>query len=533
MEPRTIVIDKFNGRITRYRDGDINSGMCVQTSTAVAWGYDAQQQSGILSFNQAPYSIAGSVVTDLVVVGEIRVESGISYVYAVGHLGRIYKIQVNNPATKNPDYDNPVLLTTLANGQTFKYAASIEFYTLSGVEYIWIGHDTGVTRVNFDGTGETVIGTTSSSTWISNVPRQSQQFLGSIFYTNGANLAQIDSTGLVATYQKLSPGFPSNTTARDLDVTSDGRYIVTVVNPTPPGDQTVVAVDTSTATSTTSLLVYWNGIDPGASSSITFNFPLTSYFTFSGFEYVFGEQIGGAMLGTPQGIINVLEFETSPTPNAVGSSGDYLGWASTRFIGGQTRMVFNLYGQIDNETPVGFYKQLLLPSTLTDGDVVRVPFMTPVSSWQPSGATSGYANQPFHLFGTGKTYFSTIEYDGSTTAYNLYAFKNVLDFQGVANTGNYQTQNQIFSKKIKPTEVRVYVEPFPATTSFTVDLIGIDGNAMTGGSKTFSYTEQDRGVVKFTPQSGGTPSIGVRITNAGVLTPFIHKVEIDVSPYGD
>lgn len=535
MQPttQTLKIDKFNGRLTRFRNGDINSGMAVQYSGNTSWGYDAQQQSGILMFNQLAYSIKGSVITDLVVAGRIKVENGTSFLYAIGHTGRFYKIQVNNTSTNNPDYDNPVLLGTLANSQTFKYGASIQFFFVSGTEYVWIGHDAGVTKINFDGTGETVIGTVGPSAWINAVPRQSQQFIGSLFYTNGSNIAQIDSTGTVTNYQKITPGFPSTMLARDIHSTADGRYLVMAVTRSVLGDQTAITVDTNIITSTDSMLVYWNGTDIASSSSTGFSFPATSYYTFAGYEYIFAEQIGGAMLGTPQSVINVLEFENCPLPNAIASSGDYLGWFSTRFIGGKLYAVINLYGTIDNETPTGFYKQLIQASTLTGGDVVRVPFATTVSSWQSSGVTSGYTNTPFQLFGTGKSYFSTLEYNGSTTKYDFYAFKNVLDFQNAAALGNYQTQTELFSKQIKPTEVRVYMESFSSSTSFKIDLIGIDGNVLTGGTKTFSSTDQASNRCKFNPTVGATPALGLRITNVGVVTPIIHKVEIDVSEFGN
>jgi hypothetical protein len=215
------------------------------------------------------------------------------------------------------------------------------------------------------------------------------------------------------------------------------------------------------------------------------------------------------------------------------SSGDFLGWAATRYVGTHTQGVLNLYGTIDNENPTGFYKQLLIASTLSGGDVIRIPFYSPVSSWQPAGSTGGYTSPPFQLFGTGKSYFSTLEYNGSTTAYGFYAFKNVIDFQNAAALGNYQTQTQLMGKQVKPTEVRVYMEAFASTTSFTVALIGLDGTALAGGSKTFTYTDQAYSSVKFTPQVGQTPALGVRITNVGTVTPIIHKVEIDYTSYGD
>ncbi len=542
---KTIIVDKFNGRGTRYRNGDMNSGMSpVSSSTSVPWGYDTQQVSGVLVFDQVATSIKGSVITDCVVAGKERIEdsgSGYqSYLYCVGHLGRVYKIQVNNVTTKTPDYDNPVLLATLALGQTFQFGGSFDFYTIGGTEYILIGHDTGVTRLDLAGTNETAIGISDATHWIANVPRRNVQFIGSIFYTNGSNLAKIDSTGAVVSYTALSPGFPSNMQSRDVRVTADGRYLVTTVTRSPLANILLTIPDTGSISATDSLLVYWNGTDTGASSSTYFPyFPLSAYYTFGSKEYVFGEQVGGAMLGTPNGVINVLEFESAPLPNAVSSSGDYMGWFATRFVNGSQKVICNLYGTIDNETPIGFYKQLLLSSTLDGGDIIRVPFASVVSSWQASGATSGYSNQPFQLYGTGKSYFSTLEYNGSTTAYNFYAFHNVVDFQSSANTGNYQTQNQLFGKKIKPTAVRVYFEPTGATNSlvsFRIDLIGMNGNVLTGGSYTFSSANQisttaDSGTYPTTV--GATPALGLRITNLGYLTPFIHKVEIDYTSYGD
>lgn len=542
---KTLVIDKFNGRGTRYRNGDLNSGMSpISGSTSVPWGYDTQQVSGVLVFDQVATSIKGSVITDCVVAGKERIEdsgSGYqSFLYCVGHTGRVYKIQVNNVTTKTPDYDNPVLLTTLALGQTFQFGGSFDFYTISGTEYILIGHDTGVTRLDLAGTNETAIGVASSTQWLSNVPRRNVQFIGAIFYTNGPNLAKIDSTGTVTSYTILSPGFPSNMQSRDVRLTADGRYLVTVVTRAPLANILLTGPDTGIISATDSLLVYWNGTDLGASSSTYFPyFPVSAYYTFGSKEYVFGEQVGGAALGTPTGVINVLEFESVPLPNAISSSGDYVGWFATRFVNGNQKLIVNLYGTIDNETPVGFYKQLLLSSTLSGGDIVRVPFASVVSSWQASGATSGYTNAPFQLYGTGKSYFSTLEYNGSATAYNFYSFHNVVDFQSSANTGNYQTQNKLFSSKIKPTAVRVYFEPTGATNSlvaFTIDLIGINGAVLSGGSYTFSSANQitPTADAAFYPTTvGGTAALGVRITNAGYLTPFIHKVEVDYTSYGD
>lgn len=531
---KTLVIDKFNGRLTRYRDGDINSGMGNFYAT---WGIDTFQQSGTLQFVQSATDIKGGVITDLIMAGKLRVESGITYMYAIGHLKRLYKIQVNDTATHNPDFDTPVLLTTLANSQTFQYGASLDFFTGS-TEKIWIGHDTGVTKINFDGTGETNL----ASGWTANVPRQQAQFVGSLFFTDGSNLAEITTSETVVTHTKLSPGFPANMQARDLDTTPDGRYLVTTITRNQIGDMTLVLPNSGDIASMPSSIVYWNGTDAAASSFISFpSFSMTSYQTFSSYEYLFGYQIGGAMLGTPQKVILVDEFTNPPLPNAVGSSGDFLSWASTVFdiTTGHTSAMISLYGTIDQETPIGHYRQLIKASTLSGGDVVRIPFYTSISSFIDAGSTSGYTTAPFNLVGTGKTYFSTLEYDGTNISYGFWRFKNAADFLSSTGAGVYETQHQVFSKKIKPTQIRVYYEPTGsnvALVSFKIDLIGINGAVLAGGTYTFSSANQITATsdsANYAPTVGATPALGVRITNVGYITPFIHRIEVDYTNFGD
>lgn len=535
---KTLTVNNFNGRLTRARDGDINSGMA---NFYTSWGYDCFQETGTLIFNEVATSIKGSIITDLIMAGKVRVESGITYLYCIGHLKRLYKIQVNNPATKNPDYDTPVLITTLANSQTFLYGASLDFFQ-GASEKIWIGHDQGVTKINFDGTGEALVGTTSPATWISNVPRQSVQFVGALFFTNGSNLAKIDSTEAVSTYTAISPGFPSNSQARDLDLTADGRYIVSTITRNPIGDVTSVTPDSSSIASTPSLLAYWNGTDIAASSSTSFpSFMVTAYHTFGSYEYLFGYQIGGAFLASPRQTILVDEFTNPPLPNALASSGDFLGWMTTKFntVTGHTQAVLSLYGTLEQAIPIGQYRQLLLSSTLTNGDIIRVPFVSTVSSWANAGSSTGYTTAPFQLYGTGKTYFSTLEYDGNTTSYNFYRYKNVVDFLDGTNTGIYETQHQPMPKRVKPIEVRVYFEPNGASSSavsFKIDLIGISGAVLTGGTYTFSSSNQitaTADTASYPCSVGPTAYLGLRITNVGSVTPFIHKVEIDYTSYGN
>jgi len=237
----TKIINNFGGRLTRYTDGDMNSGFAKYTTT---FGNDPFSDPGNLTWMETATQIdaAGSVITDLIVAGKERVESGISYVYAVGHTGRVYKIQVNDPTTYNPNYDNPVLLTTItSNSPTFTRGGSLDFF--GSTERIYIGHDKGVTRVDFDGTNETFVGALGS--WTQTVPRPFAQFIGKLYVGNGNNIAEIDSTATVTTYSKLTPGFPTNTQTRDLDTSPDGIYLQVVVTRLVLPDITATTQDTT------------------------------------------------------------------------------------------------------------------------------------------------------------------------------------------------------------------------------------------------------------------------------------------------
>ena len=527
-EVKTLVIDKFNGRMSRFRDGNINSGM---TNFFTSWGYNTFDFSGTLSFLQSPISIAGSVITDCVMAGKIRMESGIAFMYAIGHTGRLYKIQINDIASKNPDYDTPVLLATLANGQTFHYGASLDFY--QGVsEKIWIGHDTGATKINFDASGETnFIG----GSWVSNVPRQQAQFVGKLYFTNGSNITEFDATEAITTYTKLSPGFPSNSQARDMDLSSDGRYLIITVARNAIGDMVGTAPDTNQIASMPSYLFYWNGTDVAPTSVNSFPaFTINTYKTFYSYEYLFGFQVGGAMLGSPKEVLKILVFDTPPLPNAVDSSGNLLSWAAPIWDAGVLKMAIYLFGKVDDETDGGIYRQLLLSSSLSGGNIMKVPFYTAVSCAELGPSTGGYA-APFNFFGTGKTYFSTVEYNGSTTSYGFYSFKNASDFLTAYGAGIYETQHQVFSEKILVKEVRVYFEPVTADgiVSFQTDLIGLDGSVISGGTKVFSPTTTSGDRLKYNPSHSPTSALGLRITNAGASTPYIHKVEIDYTSAGN
>lgn len=453
------------------------------------------------------------------------------FVYAIGHTGRVYKIQVNNPTGDNPNYDNPVLLTTLTSeSPTFTAGGSISFY--SG--YIWIGSDVGVTKLNFDGTGETFIGSTGS--WVQGVPRPSMLFVGNIYFGNGSNIAEVTSGLTVTSYTKISPGFPSDYHVEDLDVTYDGVYLVmqTVENTqtnilatNPDNDQTGT-VNTAYA--------YWNGADVAATSFSTIpSFAGTAYKTFGGAEYSFGYDTFGAALMTPiQKALSLIGAQ-SPFYNATSSVGNAVAWMAPEYNGSNLVAALHFYGSMDNDVQQAHYRNLRVSSTLEDGDILKVPSLLSVSNFARNGpSTPGYAN---NVFGVSKMYFSTIEYNGTTTAYNFYAIDIFPTGQGTSAPGVYETQTQLFSQMVVAKQIRVYLEPINSDVEFQIDVIGIDGAPISGASKVFQSggSAFSAGVTtrgSYNPKMNGTPAIGIRITNQGTVTPVIHKVEIDVIPQG-
>ena len=514
-------------------NGDINSG---QSYWLDVFGYDPFTKPGNLTWNENPTRIdtAGSVITDLILAGKVRVESGILYVYAIGHTGRLYKIQVNNPATFNPDYDNPVLLATLTAGTpTFTRGAFIDFF--GATERIYISHDVGVTRIDFNGTNETAI----SGTWTQNVPKPLQQFLGRLYIGNGTNIAEIDSTATVTTSTKLSPGFPINTQVRDIRITPEGTYIKMVVTELPLSNITSTSPDTPTISPVDSYTFLWNGTDVGYTSSRFYpSIILTAAIMFGDLEYLFGyDSFSQAVYNPVRKLLTSLPDVNadSSLPNGIISIGNLVQWISVLGFGGFGNTIVQSYGNIaDYDNTNGFWAPNFPIPTGTETDAVRAPFQLLVSNIGEGSSSSGYTD---NIFGTPKIYYSVLETSSApTTAYKLYKWPIFPTGLGTAITdGLFQTQNQLFSKKVTLKQVRVYGQPWVTNNAFTIDLIGSNDIVIPGSSQTFTAGTNlvvGDDFAWYNPASEPVYSLGLRITNAGTANHVIQKVEIDYDDKG-
>lgn len=532
---QTLVIDDFKGALTVYNDGDINSGRSYVQNSA---GANPFIKPGNLTWNNAPVQInpAENIITDLILAGKERVESGILYVYAIGHTGRLYKIQVNNPATYNPDYDNPVLLATLTAGTpTFTRGAFMDFF--GNTERIFIGHDKGVTRIDFDGTNETVVGVLGS--WTQNVPRPLKQFIGNLYAGNGANLTEIIQAGTVSTYAKLSPAFPTNTQTRDIDVSTDGTYLQAVVTRLALPDITSTTQNADQSASADSFIFKWNGVDAGYTAFDTFpSFTLTANQNFANSQYTFGtDQYGSAVYAPTEKIISGTELE-SPLPNAVVSTGNLLTWITPVYFNGVQEADMYCWGNFDFEVGYpGYWDLFFLNAKAPETDIIVTPFQIAVSNAGLGASSNGYAN---NVYSTSKIYFSTLETSSApTTKYRFYKWSPISSPDIPSGTpipnAIYQTQVQLFSKKVQIKEVRVYGEPWVAGNEFTVDIIGSAGTPIAGASKTFtagSNLTVGDDFAWYTPQAAPTYAIGVAITNTGTTNHTINKIEVDYAMGG-
>ncbi len=536
----TLVVDNFQGSLTYKVFGNINSGL---SDIRVSSGSNPWLRPGALTWVERVSQINPNedIITDLIMDGQERVESGILYVYCIGHTGRFYKIQVNDPNTFNPDYDNPVLLTTLTVGSpTFTRGGFINFF--GATNKIFIGHDKGVTSLEFDGTGETAI----TGTWVQNVPRPMKQFVGKLYIGNGSNIAEIDSTGIVTSSTKLSPGFPTGTQVRDLDYSTDGNYLEMVVSTLALGNITIAAQDTSITAASESYVFKWNGIDVGYTTFDYFpTFARDANITFQDYQYVFGRDQTGSAIYNPTKKFTEMPEAPMVLPNAVSSTGNILTWiAPLSFLDVMFAQMY-VWGNWDWEIgqPIGYWGTCFTKAKLPETDIIQVPFQRTVSSTGLGATSNGY---PSGLFGTSKIYFSTLETSSTPTIkYRLYKWRSVTspiiarDFPVTPppELAIYQTQTQMFSKRMLAKEVRIYADPWITGNSFQIDLIGPDGNPILGSTRIFDTADGTLTIgedfVWYNPQSAPQYAMGLSFTNIGNANFTINKVEIDITPAGE
>lgn len=532
MEPKTISITNFGGPLTRRSDGDINSGLA---KFSTSWGYDPYSKPGNLTWFEQPTSILSLAGANSIIgILRTRTVNNTGFVYSID--GRsLRETQVNNTSTNNANFDSPSLVGAMSTVPDARRSMGMVFY--GATQKIFYGDDGTIQTINFDGSSGSTIAEAGAN-FTASVPRPMTTFLGKIYFGNGTNIGEIDSTEAVVTGSKLSPALPAGIVVRDLDVSPDGNYLQITASKNNPlggfqGDPTATP-----AMSTDSFKYLWNGIDAGVTAVKEHSGAgFTASAVFGDKNYTLGyDSQGAAIFSGPDKVVS-LPNNISPHPTAVFSNNNMLSFMNPEFVGGELRGSLYNYGQYDSETPPGLYRILRHESTVKT-DVKFVHAATNVSNLLYFPSYSSYTND---AAGTGKMYFTTHETSADANADSrsiLWRFFTVPTGTSSVVSGVYETQTQLFPKRVNVKEVRLYTDPLIGGNAFTIDLIGSGGSVLSGGSQNFTVgtnvTALDD-LVRYNPAHEPTYALGVRITNAsvtGVANWTATKLEMDVVPAG-
>jgi hypothetical protein len=568
----TIVINNFGGRLTRIINGDLNSGFAKFDTS---FGYDPFTKPGNLTWFQSPTSVAGFV--DLVVGGLIspRSREGIQHGYFVGSTGKLYDMRVNvTPSLIQLNVDS-VLARQSIHGD-YSYGASMIFF--GDKEELYVGGKDGIVKVgSVVGQGGQIVLNGASSvitnqSFLSGNVRPMVPFAGKLIFGNGPTIGAIDSTGTVVSsiftisqlegnkYSQLFPALPSDEVVRDLEVSVDGNYLeIASTNVLPENIATLDPQSALTAVSAGKGALYgWNGVDSGVTMALQIPAgAVTSQQTYLQEKVFFLNDFFGSAVSDGRKKLVSLPLNSPPNPNAATNTGNFLVWAT---VDNQTEDTDDVatsvyyFGSFDDENPAGLYRVLrfqpgdLLP-TDEDFDTIQVPYFDIISN--RSRSYTFFSPQVIlpTLFSRGKHYISTFQsetfslssvFSSSVTGnHRFWSFNTSgFDIQAGYQPGVYETQTQLFEKRVKIEQIRVYIEP-PVRTNqgFRLDIIGQDGEPIDNGTFTFTFGDPiDKNErINFNPAVDAGYGFAIRVTNTGTsatTSMVIKKIEIDWTPSG-
>lgn len=547
----TIEITNFGGRLTRLLNGDLNSGFA---KFITSYGYDPFSKPGNLTWFESVSNITGPI-TDLILAGKMRwLGESNPALYAVGSKGKLYKIQVNS--TSNPAVASVIgVASVIAGGATYTSGASIDFF--GSTEKIYVGSDSQLNSINFDGSADSVVG--NAANYAANVFRPLKQFSGNLLFGNGPTIGAVGATGSVISsvigvssavgniYSQLNPALPVEARVRDLDVSPDNNYaLITASNL----DYELIASPNSSPnrsnTVPTEGNVYaWNGSDAAVTAGTTLpaNF-VSALQTYLQSQMFFTADTFGANLMDGTNKILTLPKNKAPFPNATGVNGNFIFWmapenAPFNSDGTLPTLFASMYyfGSLDQENPPGLYRMFRVAPSLINGNIVQAPFNQLVSISYSDLNTS---QSSVFSAGTGQHYFSTLEVKSTSSVLSLNSFNVPATGTGTPQIGVYETQTQLFSKRIAIKQIRVYTEPTVANNSFHLDLIGSDGQVITGGNLAYTYVagtdptllQGSLERINFNPANLNIYALGLRLTNFGSVNMTIKKIEVDWTEAG-
>lgn len=545
-EPTTIAITNFSGRLTRLLNGDLNSGFSKFTQS---WGYDPFSKPMNLTWLDTPADITGPI-GNMPLAAQTRLTSGVNNVYLLDQNKKLYRILSTGSGT--PNLDSVVGINSVASGTSFLFGSSMSFFgsVVGGVgadPFLFVSHDSGLNKIMTDGSAESQV-IAGSNKLVPNTYHPLKQFIGNLIIGNANTIAAVDSTGTVISsviatgrgnyYSQINPPLPTDDTVQDLDVSIDANYLLLSASQIPSERLDTVGNDGQESASTESDLYKWNGTDRTITTArVVGSYAFTAQQTFLGQQLMFANDSFGASVSDGDKKILLLPGNKSPLPNATDVNGNFLVWANPEVVGSTRYMSLYYYGSLDQENPVGLYRVLRWATTQANAQIFQVPLALLVNSkYQTLNTSYGITTLSY-----GKHYIGLTSVNTSGTYQSfLLRFLITPTGSGTPQLGVYETQTQLFSKRIGISQLRVYTEPTIAGNGFQLDLIGSDGAVIANSTFNYSFvagtdTTKVQGSlerINFNPDMATVYALGVRITNTGTTNMTIKKIEIDYSESG-
>lgn len=545
-QPITKEITNFSGRLTRIVNGDLNSGFANFTKS---YGYDPFTKPMNLTWLEASGNISG--VSDLVLDGKTRfIGESFPSAYLIGSTGNLYKIQINS--SSSPAVNSVVGVFSVKSGNpSYNKGASLEFF--GNETKVYVGSDSQVNSINLDGTADAVVGT--GSNYQANVFRPLKNFIGKLMFGNGVTVGAIGVTGTVTSsvigvssavslYSELNPPLPNTTRVRGLDVSTDNTYLLiagsdidypNIAQGTTPNLQYTIPSD--------SKIYFWNGTNTAITSANTLSTSqLVSFKTYLEKNYFFTSDSFGSAVNKDNQKLFTLVNNQPPLPNSIGVNGNFLFWSTAEketTESGTVRTVHSMYyfGSLDAENPAGLYRVLRQPALVFGGNVLHVPFNKLVETHYED---LNITQSSVQTIGYGTHYFSSHEANTTDSVLALRYFNMPPTGTRSSSGGIYQTQTQLFSKRIGIVQIRLYTEPMASGTSVQLDCIGTDGEIMENGTFTWNYGDtadpQSGSLaverINFNPNMKSQYGLGLRITCGSSVNFTIKKIEVDYTEEG-
>lgn len=552
-DKQTIVINNFGGRLTRILNGELNSGFAKFNTS---FGYDPFTKPMNLTWLEQPQSVAGITTTIVAGINQLRPVNTLnptSTTFVVGPY-TIWKIAVGDATTDSVVGVQSALGTTDA----YDWGASMAFFGQKGNLLIAnegviyrAGSVVGLNNVTLSGANSILTVSNNMATEV----HPMKNFAGKLIFGNGPSIGAIDSTytvvssiftinelfvnGGVPQYSQLNPPLPANEFIWDIDTSNDNNYLLLNASTAYPERILFFPVDRTYVAPAEGLVYGWNGVDAGVTTATTIPSGTTTASDTYLQQRVFfmNDEFGSAMNDGVRKIVS-LPNNKSPLPNATSPNGGFVTWVCPEVTSSDTKRVASMYyyGALDEESPTGLYRLFRFESPLANGFVYQVPYHDVVSNGYKTVNNSASSIVQTSV---GKHYFSLFNVSPAVQNASTLGAGGLFRFNVTSTSGNpiqagvYETQTQLFQKRIHVEQIRVYTETTVSGNGFQLDIIDVDGDSL----QTFTYsfvagddiTRLQGGLqrINFNPTADIGYGFGIRITNTGTTNMTIKKVEID------